>query len=527
MPSVLTNIGALADVLTVQAVRATPVDALAGFDVVAQFSHGLLNQQVVRSLAQHGLTHPGAYVTWGSLPLPASVAALVPPRLGLELATTREARLELRLARPYLSALRWPPVDQTGGTGGSSSTMAHALPQARTAEITWRIELNVLTARFDQSAAELPPSTADDSPPSSSMGSHGVFGAQLDTAFSPDVSVSRDPGWDRVTLASTAAVTPATAQTAISARAWRFGIELDFSETVAAVSTDAPALNDFLAEDSGRNLLAQLLAPLKAASGIRLTPQIAPGGPLSEGAVRRAPPPAFTVRDVVLQNDRGEFLLALCAQLGGSRDGVLRLVPSFVGAQDFAYAASTEVLALAYKVAWGMAASGLSFVGEVPVDLPVGNDPHKTLPGRAQLRMTFSTVLDDVTITAMPGGGGDAIRLTSKQRIELLNLWDHANKRITDLGDLANPQEEVLVVPITPFAKGGAQPGALQASYRDLLLKLVAVILFPMTEPFDVWAGSISGFCSAAMKTAVVIWTLKPQLSDVHVPVSGLVGVQL
>src|SRR3954451_18148630 len=85
-----------------------PVDALAGFDVVAQFSHNLLNLQAGRSLAQHGVAKLHAYVPWGSTAVPSSLLAVIPPQQRVML-STMPARLDVRLSRPYLSSLRWPP----------------------------------------------------------------------------------------------------------------------------------------------------------------------------------------------------------------------------------------------------------------------------------------------------------------------------------------------------------------------------------------------------------------------------------
>src|SRR5690349_2521991 len=115
MPPATAKIGSLSDVLVSAGDRLAyepPVDALAGFDVVAQFSHALLNQQVIRSLAQKRLNILSAYVPWGSTALPPSLLAVLPPRLSLDRATG-EARLQLRFVQPYLSGLQWP-LDITG-----------------------------------------------------------------------------------------------------------------------------------------------------------------------------------------------------------------------------------------------------------------------------------------------------------------------------------------------------------------------------------------------------------------------------
>src|SRR5690349_100208 len=93
-----------------------PVDALAGFDVVVQFSRNLLNLQVGRSLAQHGVASLHAYVPWGATTLPALLLAAIPVHLRVMLSTL-PARLDVRLSRPYLASLRWPPDVSAGDAG--------------------------------------------------------------------------------------------------------------------------------------------------------------------------------------------------------------------------------------------------------------------------------------------------------------------------------------------------------------------------------------------------------------------------
>ena len=239
MPPATTKIGSLSDVLVSGGDRLAhdpPVDTLAGFDVVAQFSHGLLNQQVVRSLAQKRLTILAAYVPWGSVALPASLLAVLPPRFGLVLATG-EARLELRLVQPYLSGLQWP-LDITGGadspisvsarragagarTRSSSRTSSRVIGHSRTANVTWQVEINLLTARLDVGVLAPSTSTGGTAPPprpaggsasGTVLGPRGtaVLGDLPDLAVSDTVTGGDGRSWNRRLLASGRAVTAQT-----------------------------------------------------------------------------------------------------------------------------------------------------------------------------------------------------------------------------------------------------------------------------------------------------------------------------
>ena len=84
---------------------------------------------------------------------------------------------------------------------------------------------------------------------------------------------------------------------------------------------------------------------------------------------------------------------------------------------------------------------------------------------------------------------------------------------------MADPQDEALVLPLNLFEKGGAAPGDLNPNFRDLLLKLMAVLVFPTIQPSSIRADSLSGFCSAARKTMLVCWTLRTWQDDVRPPV--------
>ena len=104
-----------------------------------------------------------------------------------------------------------------------------------------------------------------------------------------------------------------------------------------------------------------------------------------------------------------------------------------------------------------------------------------------------------------------------------MRLWDHDGKEITELGDLAKPADEPTILPISPFEAKGGSPSAMNPNFADLLLKLVVIQLFPTLEPFPARIGSVTGYCSAAMKTVLVRWSLRTWRDDIVAPTTGTV----
>ncbi len=471
--------------------------SLAGFDVVAQMSRRLLQSELEQSLAAGSLSALSAYVPWGSVAVPASLLATMSTAFRLTL-SLRPARLELRLLGPYLADFHWPEPSPVN-TGGGTTTTAHFALQRPTVDVGWQVQINILTPRPVSTQGN----TARVRPPSSSPAGNAA------TATTGQPSGSSDAGWDRTTLVTGTAITPALAHLAVPADLWRFFLELDFSGTSAAVTSDTAAVTDFVASDAGKNMLSQALAPLKAAAGIQLTPEIAPAGAVSASIVQARNLPPFTVQSLMLSDQKGNPILCLCAQLGASTGGVARLVTPFLNGKDFAYGVATGVLSAALRTRWNIAATGLTITGMAPVDLPEG-DGKQNFTGQAQLQITFSNELDDVSIKAATDNRGDPVRLLSTETIQLLNLWDQSGNLQTNLGALAQPQTGPLAIPVCLFAPEGEPPTAIQANVRDFLAQLILIMVFPILDPFSVDSTSISGFASSAMQTLAVRWGLTP-----------------
>ncbi|HEY1273011.1 MAG TPA: hypothetical protein VGF08_13545 [Terriglobales bacterium] len=486
------------------AASAPPATAvsLAGFDAVVQMSRKLLQSQLEQSLATANLAAPSAYVPWGSIPLPASLLAAIPTPFRLTL-NLRPARLELRLVQPYLAEFHWPdPISVNPGGGGATAAVVTGQPPS--IDIGWQVEINVLTPN--------PVATQGTTAQARSAGSS-------QTSTTGTSSGSGDGGWTRATFATGTVMTNALAELAVPSNLWTFGMELDFSGTSPSVTSDSAAVSDFLATDAGKNMLGQALAPLRAAAGIQLTPEIAPAGELSSAVVRARNLPPFSAQSILLQTSKGDPILCFCVHLGSATGGVTRLVQPFLGAADFAYGVSTSVLAPALKTGWSIAATGVTIVGTVPVDFQQSNSTQ-TFTGQAQLQITFSNVLNDVSIVASTDNRGDADRLLSSETVQLLNLFDQNGNPQTNLGALAQPQTVPLVIPICMFDSGGEQPSSLQENFKDLLVQLLAIMAFPILNPIQVDSTSISGFASSAMQTFFVRWAL-PQAIQVVNPGGG------
>lgn len=483
--------------------------SLAGYDAIVQMSRDLLGSQVEQSLAGSNLSALSASLPWNSVSLPASLLAAIPQTLRLTL-SARVAYLEVRLVSPFISDFHWP--DPPPGPPVGLPVASVVIPgQQRSVDLGWQIQINVAIPGTGLAASVVRSGGSGEPNPVSVSGAVGAGGTGTQSG-------NGGSQVGRTTLATGTAVTTALAELAVASNLWIFGMNLDFSGTSASLAPGAPAaISDFLATADGQNLLNQALGPLRAAAGIQLTPEIAPGGALSASFVRSMNLPPFNVGDILLSDANGNPVLCLLAELGSNTGGVARLVQPFLNGADFAYGVSTSVLNPALTAQWNLATTGLTIVGNVPVDVPAnGSSPGFT--GRAQLRTTFSTILNNVSIEAATVGG-DAVRLLSSQTIQLLNLWDQNGKPVTNLGALTQPQTSALVLPVQLSGGAGPSPDSLQSNFQNLLVQLMLAMVFPILDPFPVDSNSITGFASSALGTLLVRWALVP--ASTIVPVGG------
>lgn len=483
-------------------------DVLLGFDAVVQFSRRLLEAQIGSSLARLGLLPRAADVPWGALPLPQTLLSKLSNTF-INTLSLREARLELRLVSPQIESMNWPAEDAAvDPLPADSSSIAAAGPNRRVVKVAWRLELSVLTVRFDQATEVAPVASPPTSRPTSPFGN-----VDLDLAATTDVGVAPDSSrsWTRSTFAVGKVALEADALLVSEPRRWRFGMELDFTDGAPSITSDEPALVDFLA-GAGQTLLARAVAPLADAE-VMLTPQVAPAGPLSSRFVQRAGLPGFHVSDRLLTSRDGHPILCLCVQLEGRSGGVARLVKPFLEVSDFGYAASILILKPALKIRWRKFATGLSFAGEMPVEMPVSEDGTETETFRAQLLNHLSSTLDDVAILSSVAAGGDGVVLLTRQTVQLLNLWRENGDRIPDLGELGRPAEVPQPILMRPFNRStAAQP---RPELRNFLSKLFPVLVSPLLQRLDGNAASLTGFASGPLQTILARWRLKTFVDDV------------
>jgi hypothetical protein len=498
-------------------------DVLLGFDAVVQFSRRLLEVQIESSLARLGLSPLAADVPWGTLPVPQALLT----KLSNTFVNTlpfRETRLELRLVNPQIESMSWPAQDAAVDPLPVDSTLAAAGPSRRVVKVAWRLELSVLTARFDQATEIAPVASPPTSRPSSPFGN-----VDLDLTVTTDVGAAPDSSrsWTRSTFAAGKAVLEADALLVSEPRRWRFGMELDFTDVAPSVTSDEPALVEFLA-GAGQTLLARAVAPLADAE-VLLTPQVAPAGPLSSRSVQRIGLPGFQVVDRILTSREGHPILCLCLQLDGRSGGVARLVKPFLEVSDFGYAVSISILKPALKIRWRKFATGVSLAGEVPVEMPAGDDPTDSETCRAQVLSHFADTLDDVTILSSVSPKGDALALLGRQTVQLLNLWRENGDRIPELGELGRPAEVPLALLLSLLSRSG--PSSIRQELQNLLLKLLPVVVGPLLQGFAARNGSLTGFISGPLKTTFARWRLKPIQGDVAInpnnPATGTLSWQV
>lgn len=507
-----TGFSALSDILGgvgEEAERTRPTDVLVGFDAAVQFSRALLQAQLGSSLARQRLSPLEAHLAWGAVPVPAAILARLTPRFR-ETLQVRESRLELRLVEPHIVAMNWPAED-TGPHGPPTSAVSHRAGRIRRGVVVaWRLELNALTVRLDQVVAG--------SPVASAVAGSGVAGINPSISASANLDASDDgKSWARSTLAVGQATLEAEAVLVSEPHMWRFGMNADFGTATPTVTADEPALVEFLA-GPGSVLLSGAKSRLSAAE-VRLTPQVAPAGPLSAESVQRFGLPGLQIKDRLLVGEAGQPILCLCVQKEGASGGVAKLIRPFLGVADFGYAASTSILKPALKARWKQSSAGVTLTGETPVEAPSA-DGGATETYRAQVMTRFADALIDVDIRASAGPHGDGLLLLGRQTIQLLNLWRENGDRMPDLGELGRPAEVPMALLLALFDRT-AGAAAIHTDLRGVLARLLAVLSYPLLQQLAANPASISGFASAPLKTVLVKWRLKTVFDDVTADPNG------
>ncbi len=483
---------------TLSADASSPPDVLAGFDAVVQFSGHLLETQLAQSLAAKGLSLLTTRTLWQPALAPPLLRAAVAAKFH-HIEVRPGVELEVRLLTPTVAEMTWPvtpdgpdvPVEPTRSRRKSKEAANGARAVDRRVQVAWQLEINLIVA-------------------------------SLQTSVEPQ-SGGSGPGYqlDRTLLGRGLVQVAAVVELTISRR-WLFGMELEFGHEAAVTRSDEPMVAEFLADVLGKAMIAEAVGLVAGASGVKLTPTIAPAGPLSQPQVDRLILPALQVRDVLLTDPRGERVLSLCVDIGSPASGVPTLVSPFLERNDFAYASSIALLGRALKARWDTTATGLFFVGEVPVELPISEDSAETATGLARVHVSIAGVLDDAAVCPSVDQRGDPVRLLSKQTIRLLGLWDYRGRRFTDLGPLAEPRVEAFVLPLNLFDPSPTLPSsALHPDFERFVFKQLAIMVYPLVEHFRI--KGVTGFTSSAAQLLLTRWSLRTPADEVRPPVGGVV----
>jgi hypothetical protein len=467
------------------AVTAGPLPSLAGFDAVLQFSAATLQAQVSSNLGQLDL---GAVVPWGSIPIPASFLAVIPPSV---LRTITPAwSILLTLTAPYVAAFHWPPALTVGAGGvgvapGQEVAAAPGpkvgVPQPHSVDIGWELAINIVPP-FRVG----PPGPHGTGPVTAAAG--GGAGSSSAGSVGPILSIPPATG---------TVITTAQAAPAVRSDIWVFSEQLDFSAMTPSATSTTQGVADLLATPGGQTLLNQAVVGLKTLSGVSLSPDVAPAGPVSPALAQATGLPALQVADILLQDAAGDSILCLCVQIAGSAGGVLQKVQPLLGTSDFAYAASETLLDWALNTRWKVAAEGVSVVSETQVELGNGQT------GLAKVSTVFGALADFDIVAEV---GGDVLLLTATQTVQLLELWDQNGNQVTNLGALATPEVEPFLLAVNYFGSSGAQ--SLQANFQTLLLQLMVVVGFPILDDLPIDPNSVTGFTSSPLRANLVRWAL-------------------
>jgi hypothetical protein len=464
-----------------------PLPSLAGFDAILQFSGRTLQARISATLGQLTLS---ASVPWGSIPLPSSFLALIPPQV-LRTLSERVAYIELTLTAPYVAALRWPTslVIGTGGVGVAPGPEIGIPPEReqRYVDIGWQLGINIQTQQTGLALVARAPGQG--------TGTGGATVGGAAGSSSTGSGASANPP-----LATGTAITTARAAAAVRSDVWRFGEKLDFSAMTPTATSSTQGVADLLATVGGQTLLNQAAVSLKSQSP-SLSPDVAPAGAVASAVAQSLGLPALQVVDILLQDAAGSALLCLCASLAGSSEGVIDQVQPLLETSDFVYAASAKLLGYAVKARWAVGASGISVTGETQVELGKNGET-----GLAKVMVTFGA-FTDFAIIAVADGSGDVLRLQGTQTVQLLELWDQNGNQVTNLGALAKPQAQPFVIAVNYFESGGAPP-SLQANFENFLLQLMVVVGFPILDAYSIDPSSVTGFTSSPLQANLVRWAL-------------------
>jgi hypothetical protein len=266
-------------------------------------------------------------------------------------------------------------------------------------------------------------------------------------------------------------------------------------------------------------MLAQAVAPMLNGYLARISPTIALGGNLNAGQIAGLQLPALNVTEQVLNDSNGQ-VLALCASLGQGPAGAS--VSSFLNRSDFSCYLGERIFGPVLSGRWNANAIRVPIVASVPVQMPVSQGSSQTGQGHAQIQVNLSDALKQSRIQPSDTNFGDPLQLVSEQTVQLLRLWDPGGNEVTDLGNLANPVVEPLVMNLQLF---DILPAGAQQNVQLLVQNFIAALLSPIYLPVlgKLRAQNLSGFTSSSLRALVVSWSV-PKVSWTAGLASGISG---
>jgi hypothetical protein len=295
-------------------------------------------------------------------------------------------------------------------------------------------------------------------------------------------------------------------------QAW---LELDVARTDTSVTAEAVPLAALLATPRGEDMLRTALAVLVTRGGLRLSPRIALAGSLAPQQIAALGLPAVRVAHAVGRRLDGSEVLSLCFSFGEDAGGSLASLQPFLGASNFAFFVSLATAAPVVRTRWRLDRAGRTFVGDVPIEMPLRAGSEETGEGLVRLRVQLGHTLTEVGLMALESEQGDVLRLACDEEVQILRAWFADGSEVEDLGELGDPATLPLVVNVAPFA--APVPGEQRdTTFRVFLRQVLEPLARPLVEPFAI--RRVSGFSSEALGAVVTRWSLPRPQDDLVAP---------
>jgi hypothetical protein len=484
----------------------------AGFGAIVQMNTRLLHRTLSANLARLNLNPLSARVPYQAELVSPGLHELAQPFLSPMDSVVADAQpyLEVQVLNPVPQTLDWPPALDPPGTSGT--TIAAAIPQRKTVTLVWSVTVNLFrpappppVVSGNLSLGDAP--ATDGGGSTAGGGQGGPFGGVLAPDFVLNIPPPL-PAGSRTLLAQGTATMTVPSAVVVNPALYQFRLVLNFEDEQPTHTSDDPVMVEFIHSDLGVSLLNQAIAPLQSQTAMGMSPVIAPAGSLTPNQVAQAQLPALHVRDIVLQDPKGQ-LVAFCVSLGNDSHGAFSLVTSFLSGHDFAYYVSDRVFSPIMKGLWRANRIHTPIVGDVAVEMPVSEGSDQTGIGRARVQVNLSGTLNEAALTPSTDLAlGDPMRVVAQQTVKLLALWDPQDRQITDLGGLAEPTAMPFVVALQMFDKPAAAPlsNTIQPPLSHVLKAMFTPLYFPLIERYGV--TKVSGFTSSPLRAVVARWSV-------------------